>query len=53
MGVHHAGLKRNEKRYGIAFVAVSSFLFAGGAVLAYVSLAAGLELLLSSPATAS
>ena len=41
------GLKRNEKRYGIAFVAVSSALFALGAVLAYVSLAAGLELLLS------
>ncbi|TFV77697.1 twin-arginine translocase subunit TatC [Blastococcus sp. CT_GayMR19] len=41
------GLKRNEKRYGIGFVAVSSLLFALGAVLAYVSLSAGLELLLS------
>ncbi|RBY87939.1 twin-arginine translocase subunit TatC [Blastococcus sp. TF02A-30] len=41
------GLKRNEKRYGVGFVAVSSLLFAGGAVLAYVSLAKGLELLLS------
>jgi sec-independent protein translocase protein TatC len=41
------GLKRNEKRYGIAFVAVSSMLFALGAVLAYVSLSAGLKLLLS------
>ena len=41
------GLKRNEKRYGIAFVAVSTLLFALGAVLAYVSLSAGLELLLS------
>jgi sec-independent protein translocase protein TatC len=41
------GLKRNEKRYGITFVAVSSLLFALGAVLAYVSLSAGLELLLS------
>jgi sec-independent protein translocase protein TatC len=41
------GLKRNEKRYGIAFVTVSTLLFAGGAVLAYVSLSAGLELLLS------
>ena len=41
------GLKRNEKRYGITFVAVSSLLFAGGAVLAYISLSAGLELLLS------
>jgi sec-independent protein translocase protein TatC len=40
------GLKRNEKRYGIGFVAVSSLLFALGAVLAYVSLAAGLRLLL-------
>ena len=41
------GLKRNEKRYGIAFVAVSSLLFALGAVLAYASLSAGLQLLLS------
>src|SRR3712207_4684805 len=40
------GLKRNEKRYGISFVAVSTTLFALGAVLAYVSLSAGLELLL-------
>jgi sec-independent protein translocase protein TatC len=40
------GLKRNEKRYGIGFVTVSSLLFAAGAVLAYVSLSAGLELLL-------
>jgi sec-independent protein translocase protein TatC len=41
------GLKRNEKRYGIGFVAVSSLLFALGAFLAYVSLAKGLELLLT------
>jgi sec-independent protein translocase protein TatC len=41
------GLKRNEKRYGITFVVVSSLLFALGAALAYVSLAKGLELLLS------
>ncbi|MGY1618244.1 twin-arginine translocase subunit TatC [Geodermatophilus sp. SYSU D00691] len=41
------GLKSNEKRYGIGFVAVSSLLFALGAVLAYISLSAGLELLLS------
>jgi sec-independent protein translocase protein TatC len=41
------GLKRNEKRYGIGFVAVSSLLFGLGAVLAYVSLSAGLKLLLS------
>src|SRR4051812_47245563 len=40
------GLKRNEKRYGIAFVASSTALFALGAVLAYISLSAGLRLLL-------
>ncbi|SEO85511.1 sec-independent protein translocase protein TatC [Trujillonella endophytica] len=40
------GLKRNEKRYGVAFVAASTALFALGAGLAYISLAKGLELLL-------
>jgi sec-independent protein translocase protein TatC len=40
------GLKRNEKRYGIAFVVASTTLFALGAVLAYISLSAGLKLLL-------
>jgi sec-independent protein translocase protein TatC len=40
------GLKRNEKRYGLGFVAVSSLLFALGAFLAYISLAKGLQLLL-------
>jgi sec-independent protein translocase protein TatC len=40
------GLKRNEKRYGITFVLASTALFALGAVLAYISLAAGLRLLL-------
>jgi sec-independent protein translocase protein TatC len=40
------GLKRNEKRYGIGFVLASTTLFAFGAVLAYISLAAGLRLLL-------
>jgi sec-independent protein translocase protein TatC len=40
------GLKRNEKRYGVGFVAVSSSLFALGAALAYLSLKAGLSLLL-------
>jgi sec-independent protein translocase protein TatC len=40
------GLKRHEKRYGVGFVAVSTLLFVLGAVLAYVSLAKGLELLL-------
>ena len=29
------GLKRNEKRYSVAFVAVSTLLFALGALLAY------------------
>jgi sec-independent protein translocase protein TatC len=40
------GLKRHEKRYGIGFVAASTFLFAAGAVLAYISLSKGLQLLL-------
>jgi sec-independent protein translocase protein TatC len=40
------GLKTSEKRYGVAFVAASSSLFALGAVLAYFSLKAGLSLLL-------
>jgi sec-independent protein translocase protein TatC len=40
------GLKRNEKRYGASFVAVSTLLFALGAALAYLSLSAGLRLLL-------
>jgi len=41
------GLKRNERRYGISFVLASTALFALGAVLAYISLSAGLKLLLS------
>ncbi|PWW24298.1 sec-independent protein translocase protein TatC [Geodermatophilus normandii] len=41
------GLKRNEKRYAVTFVAASTSLFALGAVLAYVTLYKGLELLLS------
>ena len=40
------GLKKNEKRYGLGFVAASSSLFALGAALAYISLAKGLALLL-------
>ncbi|MDQ3733609.1 MAG: twin-arginine translocase subunit TatC [Actinomycetota bacterium] len=40
------GLKRNEKRYTIIFVTLSSLLFAGGTVLAYVTLRNGLQLLL-------
>ena len=41
------GLKRNEKRYTVVFVGLSSLLFAGGTVLAYVTLRNGLKLLLS------
>ena len=40
------GLKSNEKKYGITFVAASSALFGLGAVLAYYSLKAGLTLLI-------
>jgi len=40
------GLKKNEKRYGVGFVVASSSLFALGAALAYISLSAGLALLL-------
>jgi sec-independent protein translocase protein TatC len=40
------GLRRHEKRYGIGFVAASTVLFAAGAVLAYISLSKGLQLLL-------
>ncbi|SDO05347.1 sec-independent protein translocase protein TatC [Klenkia soli] len=40
------GLKTHEKRYGVGFVVASSTLFALGAVLAYISLKAGLTLLL-------
>ncbi|MCV2489112.1 twin-arginine translocase subunit TatC [Geodermatophilus sp. YIM 151500] len=41
------GLKRNERRYTVAFVAASSTLFALGAVLAYITLYKGLEILLT------
>ena len=40
------GLKRNEKRYTVAFVVASSTLFALGTFMAYVTLKKGLELLL-------
>jgi sec-independent protein translocase protein TatC len=40
------GLKRNERRYGLSFVAASTLLFAGGAVLSYLFLGAGLRVLL-------
>jgi sec-independent protein translocase protein TatC len=41
------GLKRNEKRYTVGFVVASSLLFAFGALMAYLTLRKGLELLLS------
>ncbi|TFV66257.1 UNVERIFIED_ORG: twin-arginine translocase subunit TatC [Bacillus sp. AZ43] len=41
------GLKRNEKRYTVGFVAASTLLFAAGAFLAWLTLRKGLELLLS------
>jgi sec-independent protein translocase protein TatC len=41
------GLKRNEKRYTVGFVAASSLLFALGTLMAYLTLRKGLELLLS------
>jgi sec-independent protein translocase protein TatC len=41
------GLKRNEKRYTVGFVAASTTLFALGTTLAYVTLRKGLELLLT------
>jgi sec-independent protein translocase protein TatC len=40
------GLHRREKRYGIAFVAVSVPLFLGGAALAYIFLPRGFDLLI-------
>lgn len=40
------GLHRREKRYGVAFVAVSAPLFLGGAVLAYYFLPKGFDLLI-------
>ena len=41
------GLRRTEKRYTVGFVLASSLLFALGALMAYVTLRKGLELLLS------
>lgn len=41
------GLKRTEKRYSFIFVGLSTLLFAGGTVLAYLTLRNGLRLLLS------
>jgi sec-independent protein translocase protein TatC len=41
------GLKRNERRYTVGFVAASTLLFAAGAFLAWLTLRKGLALLLS------
>jgi sec-independent protein translocase protein TatC len=41
------GLRRNEKRYTVSFVAASTLLFAGGAFLAWLTLRKGLQLLLT------
>ncbi len=40
------GLHKKERRYGVAFVAVSVPLFIGGAVLAYFFLPKGFDLLI-------
>jgi sec-independent protein translocase protein TatC len=40
------GLRRNERRYTLAFIAASTVLFAAGCTLAYVVLAKGLRVLL-------
>lgn len=40
------GLRRNERRYALSFVAVSTVLFAAGCALAYLTLTNGLKLLL-------
>jgi sec-independent protein translocase protein TatC len=45
------GLHRNEKRWAYAFVAAATPLFAGGAGLAYVVVAHGLEFLLPNAGT--
>lgn len=42
------GLHRKERRWGLAFIAVSFALFAGGLVFAYYTLDAGLEFLLKA-----
>lgn len=41
------GLKRKERRYAVSFVAASTLLFAGGAVIAYAVLGTGLRMLLT------
>ena len=42
------GLRRNERKYTLAFIAASTVLFAGGMALAYVVLAKGLNVLLGA-----
>jgi len=42
------GLRRNEKRWTVAFVTASTVLFASGMALAYVTLAKGLQVLILS-----
>src|SRR5260370_1889279 len=42
------GLKRNERRYTVIFVFTSTLLFAGGAVLAYLTLDRGLSVLVGA-----
>lgn len=42
------GLRKNERRYTVAFIVTSSLLFAGGVALAYVVLSKGLNVLLAS-----
>jgi sec-independent protein translocase protein TatC len=42
------GLRKNERRYTIIFVAASTVLFVGGMALAYVVLSKGLNILLRS-----
>jgi sec-independent protein translocase protein TatC len=42
------GLRKNERRYTVVFVAVSTLLFAAGVALAYLVLAKGLRILLEA-----
>jgi sec-independent protein translocase protein TatC len=40
------GLKKNERRYSLSFIAASTILFAAGMTLAYIVLSKGLQVLL-------
>lgn len=42
------GLKKNERKYTVIFIAASTLLFAGGVALAYVVLARGLSFMLET-----